>query len=334
MTDHTPSSGMSSGSQQSQYGASQNVVTAMFDSHESANRAVEDLISAGFPRSSVNLMRDDSSSQGSSYDSSTTGASSTSSSQDKGFWASMADLFSSDDQATYSEGLRRGGYLVSAQVSDSEQENRASDILSNAGAIDIDERASSWRDSGWQGYGGQSSSRGLGSTGDHDSSMQSGMVSDQDATRMDGLSSDNQQSANRAEQVIPIAEEQVHVGKRESGGRRVRVHTRQSERPVEQDVTLREEHVDVSRRPASGDSLAGQDPFQERTVEIQAMKEEPVVAKEAQVIEEVVVGKRVEEHTETVRDTVRKTEVDVEEDTSGPNHVSRPSTGKRDNVAE
>ena len=41
--------------------------------------------------------------------------------------------------------------------------------------------------------------------------------------------------------------------------------------------------------------------------------EVPVVAKEARIVEEVVVGKNVSERTETVRDTVKRTDVEVEE---------------------
>ncbi len=41
--------------------------------------------------------------------------------------------------------------------------------------------------------------------------------------------------------------------------------------------------------------------------------EVPVAAKEAHVVEEVVIGKNVTEHEETVRDTVKRTDVEVEE---------------------
>jgi len=40
--------------------------------------------------------------------------------------------------------------------------------------------------------------------------------------------------------------------------------------------------------------------------------EEAEVSKEARVVGEVSLGKRVEEHKETVKDTVRRTEVEVE----------------------
>ena len=43
------------------------------------------------------------------------------------------------------------------------------------------------------------------------------------------------------------------------------------------------------------------------------MREEPVVTKIAVVREEVIVRKTMQERTETIRDTVRQTEVEVED---------------------
>jgi hypothetical protein len=112
---------------------------------------------------------------------------------------------------------------------------------------------------------------------------------------------------------IPVVEEQVQVGTRqvEHGG--ARIYSRMTETPVEQEVSVREEHVHVERRPvdrpAHEKDLAA---MQEGTTEVTETKEEPVVRKQARVVEEVVVSKDVEEHTEKVRDTVRRSEVDVE----------------------
>ena len=52
--------------------------------------------------------------------------------------------------------------------------------------------------------------------------------------------------------------------------------------------------------------------FQEPTQEIEARSEEAVVEKQARVVGEVVVTKETTEHEEAIRDTVRRTEVDVE----------------------
>jgi stress response protein YsnF len=76
---------------------------------------------------------------------------------------------------------------------------------------------------------------------------------------------------------------------------------------------LREERVHVERHPVDRPVEAGDDAFREGTLEIKERGEEAVVSKTARVVEEVVVGKQVEEHTETINDTVRRTDVDVQE---------------------
>jgi stress response protein YsnF len=90
------------------------------------------------------------------------------------------------------------------------------------------------------------------------------------------------------------------------------------ERPVEEQVSLREERVSVERRPVEGSmrsgATSGDELFRERTVEVDETSEEAVVSKEARVKEELVIKKDVEQRTETVSDTVRRTEVDVEDE--------------------
>jgi uncharacterized protein (TIGR02271 family) len=97
---------------------------------------------------------------------------------------------------------------------------------------------------------------------------------------------------------------------------------------VEESVQLREEHVRVQRNPVNRPaSEADFNAFKEGTIELTETTEEPVVSKRARVVEEVVVGKDVTERTETVRDTVRKTDVEVEE--VGPDQVrNTKSTGR------
>jgi stress response protein YsnF len=110
-------------------------------------------------------------------------------------------------------------------------------------------------------------------------------------------------------------EEDLAVGKRKvvSGG--VRVSTSVRETPVEEAVTLREEQVEVERRPADRKLKPeeAETAFQEKTVEMFGTTEELEVSKEARVVGEVALGKRVAEHEEKVRDKVRRTDVEVEE---------------------
>jgi uncharacterized protein (TIGR02271 family) len=98
----------------------------------------------------------------------------------------------------------------------------------------------------------------------------------------------------------------------ERGGVRVRSYV--AERPVHEDVRLHEEHVEIERRPVN-ERLTGAtvaDAFRDREIDVRERGEEAVVAKESRVIEEVVVRKEGEDHVEDIDDTVRRTEVDVE----------------------
>jgi len=112
---------------------------------------------------------------------------------------------------------------------------------------------------------------------------------------------------------IPVIKEDLNVGKREVETGGARITSTIVETPVEETVNLREEHVNVNRtpvdRPASATDL---DTFQEGEIELTEHTEVPVVSKEARVVEEVSLNREVTESEETIRDTVRHTEVETE----------------------
>ncbi len=131
---------------------------------------------------------------------------------------------------------------------------------------------------------------------------------------------DEKYTADRArivedkEAVLPVIEEELQVGKREVETGGVRVTNRVTETPVAKQVNLREEHVNVERhavnRPVTeADAVA----FREGTIEVSEKSEQAVVAKQARVVEEVVIDKQATERTQTVSDTVKRTDVDVED---------------------
>jgi uncharacterized protein (TIGR02271 family) len=119
------------------------------------------------------------------------------------------------------------------------------------------------------------------------------------------------------ETVVPVAAEHLEVGKRTIDRGSVRVHSHVVETPVEEQVQLREETVQVERRPVDRPVGDVSNAFQERSIEVRETVEEPVVAKTARVTEEVVISKNVEERVQTVSDTVRRTEVEVEDTRAG-----------------
>jgi uncharacterized protein (TIGR02271 family) len=129
--------------------------------------------------------------------------------------------------------------------------------------------------------------------------------------RYEGVASEGAKEQGETVQEI---EEELSVGKRKVATGGVRVTTSVSETPVEETVTLREERVEAERKPASRKLSAeeAEAAFEEKTVEMVGTSEQAEVGKQARVVGEVAVGKKVEEREETVKDTVRRTEVEVE----------------------
>jgi uncharacterized protein (TIGR02271 family) len=298
------SSGTFSGS------STRRTITAFFDSRTDAEEAIARLHSAGVSRDSIRLTPGDERDTGEMGRTDTNSLSEAS----VGFWDSLRDLFLPDeDRQTYAEGLRRGGYLVSVSANDTEYE-RVLDILDDEGTIDIDERADSWRSEGWTGV---STSDALsGSTTALGTGRHSGTVDSAGSAtgRTSAGTTPTRTSRDDADQVIPVAEEHLNVGKRDVSHGRVRVRSYVVESPVSEQVNLRQERVEVERRPVDRATTGTEDAFQERTIEVEERSEEPVISKEARIREELVVKKDVEQRTKTVSDTVRSTEVEVEDE--------------------
>jgi uncharacterized protein (TIGR02271 family) len=214
----------------------------------------------------------------------------------------------------YSEGVRRGGTLVSVRVEDNLGE-RAADIMNRHHAIDIDERAATWRSSGWTPRGMAATT----STGTPATGRAVASASTQPATPAPRSNAGRTERADWKEgdqdrAKVPVVEERMNVGKREvrSGG--VRVYTHMTERPVSEDVTLRQETVDVQRRPVDRPVTEAdlRNAQQGRTIEVTESREVPVIEKQARVVEEIVIEKDVQQRQQTVRDTVKHTDVRVE----------------------
>ena len=117
------------------------------------------------------------------------------------------------------------------------------------------------------------------------------------------------------EETVQVVEEELSVGKRKVATGGVRVTASVSERPVKETVTLREEHVGAERRSADRvlSAKEAEAAFEEKTVEMMGTREKAEVRKEARVVGEVALTKETKERQQTVSDTVRRTDVEVEE---------------------
>lgn len=252
-------------------------VVAVFDTKQDAQSALEALTSEGFSKSKARIRSTD--------NGSITGLNASSSEEEVG--DKVADFFGfRDDDATYTEAIKRGGYVVSVDIADEQEENQVGSVMARFEPVDIEQRMEDWRASGWQPKASSS----------------------QDTSRA-GVKTGKEQVGG----VVPVTEEQLVVGKREVQRGGVRVVSRIVEKPVEADITLREERATVVRRPVDRAVTDADTAFKDSTIEVRETAEEAVVSKTARVVEEVEIGKEATSRKDTVHDTVRKTEVEVEQ---------------------
>ena len=263
-----------------------------------------------------------------------------------GFWSSLFGG-SSDDHSVYDRTLESGGNVVSVSTIPEHDYESVMTILEKHNPVDIDERAATYSTSSSMTTGaatgaamgmtgadmttantmsaGTMSAGTMGTGAMSTSTMSTGMTA---STGMTGAA-----YAGTVEQggTLQLAEEQLAVGKRlvNRGGTRVRRYV--VETPVEESVSLHEEKVTLERHPVT-DGRPVTDSFSDRTIELTESAEEAVVSKTARVVEEVQLGKVATDRTETVRDTIRKEEVEIEQlpgtaTTTGTVHTSTTVSG-------
>ena len=271
-------------------------VTAFFDTREAANKAVDSLVAAGIPRDDVSMTSAGAGTAGTPE-------------SDKGFWESLKDLFMpEEDRYAYAEGLRRGGTVVSVRTNETNYD-RALEILDVEGSVNLDEREATWRSEGWKGYQGSNYSEASGglAAGAAPASAAAPPASPRSSASSTSLPAGK-------DEVIPVYEEQLHVGKRDINHGRVRVRSYVVETPVSEQVNLRNENVRVERKPVDRPVGAADAVFQDRVIEAEEHVEEAVIGKEARVREEITLKKSSEDKTQTVSDKVRSTKVEIEDE--------------------
>ncbi|MGK7869443.1 DUF2382 domain-containing protein [Falsiroseomonas sp. E2-1-a20] len=114
------------------------------------------------------------------------------------------------------------------------------------------------------------------------------------------------------EEVIPLGEEILEVGKRTENRGTARIRRFVVETPVERQVTLQSEKVVVERRRPVSDKVTGEI-LTELTVEVVETEEVPTVEKRVRLREEIVVRTERTQRVETVQATLRRDEVEIEQ---------------------
>ncbi|MHB8284743.1 MAG: YsnF/AvaK domain-containing protein, partial [Caulobacteraceae bacterium] len=196
-----------------------------------------------------------------------------------GLWRTENQAAPPAEDRLYGEATRRGGFLLTVKSDDAEA-SRVYELLESSNAVDMVERETELKAAGF-------------APPVTDIALPAAPTS--------------------ADETIDVVEERLLVGKRQvdRGGVRVRAYV--VETPVSEQVALREEHVGIQRRSVNEPIADVEALFQERTMELTETAEEAVIGKETHIVEEIVVHKEAAERVETVSDSVRHTEVEVEQ---------------------
>ena len=258
-------------------------IVAVYDNAAHAQAAVSDLRAASVPESAISVQAGSGSMSGAA-----TATTSATPVREQGFWASLFGGEPDHNTAVYDRSVQGGATVVTVKVSD-QHVDRVTRILETHNPIDIDERASSY---------------GLTQTATTTTPLPGAAMPTRPATMG---------TAKTEGGTIQLAEERLTIGKRlvNRGGTRIRRFV--VETPVEEQVTLHEEKVSIERRPVTDGRPVNNADFSDKVIEATATAEEAVVGKTARVVEEIALRKEAVERVETVRDTVRKEEVEIEQ---------------------
>jgi hypothetical protein len=214
-----------------------------------------------------------------------------------------------EDAEAYRDGLRSGGHLLVVQLPSGANAERAIDLLEQSIGDEAAMRSEEPPEAGEHG-------------------IQVEIPCDADEDRASGgppeeASAEEAAAGPAADKAPPsrpveepeTAEARTAPPQAPPGGARVRAFTHDAE--AEEQVSLHDETIEVENRPSERHLTEGEIEagglFKERVFEIAEMREEPVVSKVAVVREEIIVRKKIKERVETIRDTVRQTQVEVED---------------------
>jgi uncharacterized protein (TIGR02271 family) len=273
---------------------SQHTLIAVFRDQATAQAAINDLDASGFRSHET-------------YDTGSAGDSRSATghrAHEGGIVGWFKSLFGEEDAATteysrYQSAVQSGGVAVRVQT-DAENSDRAVAILNSHSPVSL-------QGEGADQYANESAATDV----SRSKSAREYKATDTGANRENT-------------ETIPVIREDLMVGKRvvQRGG--VRVYARTINEPVEEQVRLREESVRVERTPVNREATtADLQPGREQVYEVKEFREEPVVSKQARVVEEVRVAKDARERVDTVRDSVRRTEVNVEKLSDSGNDAYR-----------
>lgn len=255
-------------------------IVTLFDSATQAEAAKRNLIKAGFPDRDISLISGERlKSEGKAI-------------RHPSIWQRLfGDTVDREYADVYSEAMESGGVLLSLRAQEDDVA-KAMTILYSHDSVDVPSRVR--RDAAGSRDNPQLNREFAGETNDKEAIR----------TSLTGDESEDE--------ILRLAQEKLEVGKRlvSEGSTRVRRYVVTDR--VSEDVSLHEQHADIFRRAIDEPAYLGDIDWSEKTIEVAESHEQPVINKTARVTEEVVVRKDTNQRVETVSDTVRRQEVDID----------------------
>jgi uncharacterized protein (TIGR02271 family) len=263
-------------------------IVAVYDRRSDADAAVRDLAAASVPSQAI-----------SRHENGTETTTEAAAPREEGFWARLFGSQPDHDTSVYDRSIENGSSVVTVRVS-SDHVDHISSILETHNPIDIEGRSAQYTTSGTASTGAMNppSVRPLAQP----------VLSTADTM---GTPSGTADTASETG-AMQLSEETFAVGKRAVGGATTRVRRFVVETPVQERVSLRDESVTLERHPVADSRPVGTGDFTDKVLEMTETSEQAVVSKPARVVEEVNLRKDVTDRVETVKDTLRRDEVEIE----------------------
>ena len=265
----------------------QQTLVAVYDTAAHAEAAVSDLRANSVPADAISQHAKSGGTAGTMMGSHT---------HEQGFWSKLFGGATEHDTQAYDRSIERGATVVTVKSSD-EHYDRLSAILEKHNPVDLDDH---------EGHGSTEATTTQTTTAPGTAARGAGT----DATL-------GARGTATGDDKMQLAEESLSVGKRAVQGGTTRIRKYVVDTPVEEQVGLHSEKVIVDRHPVNDGRPVQDASFRDHTVEMTESAEEAVVSKTARVKEEIGLRREGSDRTETVKDSVRREEAEVEQVAGG-----------------
>lgn len=263
-------------------------IVAVYDKAGKAKDAVRALEASGFPSGDISVLNRDSLSDVEVHQS--------------GLWRRLFGRNVGDhESAVYGRTIESGGAVLTLRLQDSDIA-RAMKILDVHNPVNVSDREATL---------GQTTARDT-TVGQAASTMPRSTSPAPPIPAPSTAAPSLRDKTVAKEEVLRLAEEQLDVGKRQVETGRARVRRFVIEKPVESQITLHEEHAEMLRRAVTDRSAIRDVDWSDKVIEITETAEQAVINKTAHIAEEVVIRREGSDHVETVRDTIRRQQVELE----------------------